>query len=164
MEIHENMLINYYKKCTFIHKFSEQLKTHFVFNKVSLKLVHLIRKCIKFCSYRQDRDCNVTHCIVIPYWIIKFTETRWENDTVYSIFFVRFPRMLLRVTLQHILYLFAFSVLLVRCITVCLILCNFNRCLTFVITWCVEEYCDTKRYTCLVVCRIVNRILKSCFI
>jgi hypothetical protein len=75
MEIHDNMPVIYYRILTFIYKFSEQIKTHFVISKVSPKLVHLIRKCNKFSSGRQDRDCNVTRHMVITYWIIKVTDT-----------------------------------------------------------------------------------------
>ena len=50
-----------------------------MFSNIFLKLVHVIKKCVKFCNDRQDRDCSVTCCIVLPYWIIKSTETHSEK-------------------------------------------------------------------------------------
>ena len=59
---------------------------HFVFSKTFLKLVYMIRKCVKFCTDRQARVCNVTGCIVIPYWISESTETHSENVQFHPFF------------------------------------------------------------------------------
>jgi len=64
---------------TFIEKFAEQLKHIIYVQNIILKLVHVIRKCIKFCTDRQSSDINVTCHIFILQWIIKARDTHWEN-------------------------------------------------------------------------------------
>ena len=107
------------------------------------KLVQVIRKCVQFCTDRQTVDSNVTRRMVIVYWIIKCTDTNLQN-VLFNPFFSQnnysdVPQFYVTSTL---LYFLAFSLLTVRGGAVCVLLRHFNRCLTFVIMWCFEEYCD----------------------
>jgi len=59
----------------FIDKFAEQLKLIIYVQNIILKLVHVIRKRIKFCTYRQVSDSNVKCHIFILQWIIDARDT-----------------------------------------------------------------------------------------
>ena len=64
---HSNIL----NMSTFIDKFAEQLKQIIYVQIIILKIVHVIRKCIKFCTDRQTSDSTVKCHIFILQWIIK---------------------------------------------------------------------------------------------
>ena len=80
---HSNIL----NMSTFIDKFAEQLKQIIYVQIIILKLVHTIRKCIKFCTDRQTSDSNVTCHIFILQWIIKPWDT--HSGTILFIVFCR---------------------------------------------------------------------------
>ena len=114
-----------------------------MFSIIFLNLVHLIRKCVKCCTDRQARDCNVTCCIVIPHWIIKSAETHSQNVPFDP--FLRknnYSHVSQRYTTRTLHVGFCFIFLLVPGGSECIMLRHFNRCLTFVIMCCVEECCD----------------------
>ena len=99
------------------------------------KLVQVIRKCVQFCTDRQTVDSNVTHHMVIAYWIIKSTDTNSENILFNPFFrkniYLNVPQCYIISTLLPFL---AFRVLFVGGGSVCVLLRHFKRCLTFVIT------------------------------
>jgi len=61
-----------------------------------------------------------------------------------------FTRVIIRTCLGfmlyvHYMFVFVFILLFVPGECVCIMLRHLNSCLTFVIMWCVEEYCDMHR-------------------
>ena len=59
-----------------------------------LKLVHVIRNCVKFWIARQVIDCNLTRRVVVQCWIVKSTKTHCEN--------VLFDLFSLKVNYSHV--------------------------------------------------------------
>jgi hypothetical protein len=64
-----------FKIRNFIDKFAEKLKTNILYSVTISEIGTLIRKCVQFCTDRQTIDSNVTDRMVIPYCIIKSTDT-----------------------------------------------------------------------------------------
>jgi hypothetical protein len=56
-------------------------------------------------------------------------------------------------------FAFVCNILFLRGGVLLLLLYHVNRCLPFIITWCVEGYCDMHQLRCLVVGNIVNHLV-----
>jgi hypothetical protein len=123
--------------------FKEDQDIHFVLINVFVNNVCMMGLLHKYVGHRQERDNKMLRCLSFIFSTVIAINVHFKYILFDSFFYTGInARKFLTNSLQYICCTFGCFILFVCGKFVCLILHNFNRCLTFVILWCVEEYFD----------------------